>query len=90
MKWEFFGRSDKGELLMGLLVVGAGLKVVMSILSDIVDPILGVLLGIVGGLQVFSWNIGGAQIRWGGLLLAVLEFGAVVLIVYGWQKSRKS
>ncbi len=69
-------------LAVGFILGGAVSKVVSAIVADLVNPILGIALGTVGGLKTASFAIGKVQILYGDLISVLIDFIVVALVVY--------
>lgn len=62
---------------------------VSALVTDIINPILGLALGATAGLKTASLNIGPAQILYGDLIGVVIDFLIVALVVYFGVKRLK-
>jgi len=69
-------------LAVGFILGGAISKVVSSIVTDFIDPLLGMALGAVGNLEDAYFLIGSAKIMWGNLLNTTIDFLVIALVVY--------
>jgi large conductance mechanosensitive channel len=69
-------------LAIGFILGGAVSKVVAALVTDIINPLLGIALGAVGNLKDASLMIGSAKIMWGDLVSVVIDFIVVALVVY--------
>jgi len=56
--------------------------VVSSLVEDIINSILGIILGFAGSLKTAVLRLGPAQIRWGNFLSVVIDFVVVAAVVY--------
>jgi len=79
---EFIRKQGVMGLAVGFILGGAVSKVVASLVTDIINPILGVALGSVGGLKEASIKIGSTEILWGNFLSATIDFLVIALVVY--------
>lgn len=83
-------------LAIGFILGGAVSKVVSSFVTDIVNPLLSLILGATGGLKTAAIEIGSAKILYGDFITVVIDFVVVALVVYygvkiiGVQKLDKS
>jgi large conductance mechanosensitive channel len=69
-------------LASGFILGGAVSKVVSAIVTDLINPILGLALGTIKGLDTASLAIGSAKILYGDLISVAIDFLAVALVVY--------
>ena len=69
-------------LAVGFILGGAVSKVVSALVTDIINPLLGIALGAVGGLKTASFDIGSAQILYGDLIGVIIDFIVIALVVY--------
>jgi len=79
---DFIREQGVVGLAVGFILGGAVSKVVTAVITDIVNPLLGIVLGAAGGLKTASFGIGSAQILYGDLISAIIDFLAVALVVY--------
>lgn len=60
---------------------------VAALVEDIINPLIGLLLGNAAGLTAAVLEIGSAKIKWGHLVSVIIDFAAVALVVYfGFKK----
>ncbi len=74
---KFILRGNVVDLAVGVVIGAAFTKIVDSLVADLFLPIVGVLTG---GFQIAGQAVtlyGDAQLRWGNLLQAVLNFAIV-------------
>lgn len=69
-------------LAVGFILGGAVSKLVTALVSDIINPFLGLALGAVEGLKTASINIGSAKILYGDFIAVAIDFAVVSLVVY--------
>jgi len=69
-------------LAVGFILGGAVSKVVASLVTDIINPVLGILLGAAGELKNAYLQIGSAKLMWGSFINAVIDFIVIALVVY--------
>jgi len=69
-------------LAVGFILGGAVSKVVSALVTDIINPILGLALGTVGNLKTAAINVGSAKILYGDLISVIIDFIIVALVVY--------
>ena len=78
-------------LAVGIILGGAVSKFVTAIITDLVAPVLGLLLGSTKGLAGAYWVIPGtkAAILWGDMVAKGIDFVVIALVVYFGVKSLK-
>ena len=69
-------------LAIGFILGGAVSKVVASFVQDIVNPILGVLLGAAGALDEAVLKVGPVEILWGSFIATLIDFVIITLVIY--------
>lgn len=76
-------------LAIGFILGGAVSKVVGALVTDIVNPIVGLLLGNATGLAEATIKIGKTKILLGHFASVVIDFLVVAAVVYfGFKKLR--
>ncbi len=76
-------------LAVGFLLGGAVSKVVTSLVSDIINPILGIFLGSTENLSAAALSVGSIEIRFGSFLTVLIDFLVIALVVYFGVKGLK-
>ncbi|MGE5309874.1 MAG: large conductance mechanosensitive channel protein MscL, partial [Sphaerimonospora mesophila] len=79
---EFISRGNVVDLAVGVIIGGAFGKIVSSLVSDIIMPLIGILLG-GADLSALAFNIGDARIAYGSFLQNIIDFliiGASIFI----------
>lgn len=79
---EFIRTQGVIGLAVGLILGGAVTTLVTSIVKNLVNPILGILLGQAKDLAVSSFDILGAKIMYGNVILDLINFIVIASIVY--------
>ena len=79
---EFIRENNIVGLAIGFIFGNAVLKIVTALMTDIVNPILGIVLGMVGKLDDAYWQIGSAKLLYGDLISVLINFTIVAFIVY--------
>ncbi len=69
-------------LAVGFILGGAVSKVVAALVTDIINPLLGLAMGKVGGLKEAVLNVGSAKIMYGDLIGVVIDFLVIAAVVY--------
>ena len=89
---DFISRGNVMDMAVGVITGGAFTAIVNSLVSDLLNPILGL---ITGGMMDFSdlkipLGAGGAGINYGAFLTAVINFLLVALVIFGITKALNS
>ena len=79
---EFIRKQGVVGLAIGFILGGSISKVVSALVSDLVNPLLGIVLGSAQNLAEVKVSVGGAEILWGHLVAAVIDFAIIALVVY--------
>lgn len=69
-------------LAVGFILGGSIKEVVASFVEDIVNPILGIVLGAAGDLNQAVITVGNASIKWGSFVNTLIDFLVIAFIVY--------
>ena len=69
-------------LAIGFILGGSVSKVVTALVQDIINPILGIILGSTDGLAKASLKVGSIQIMWGHFVGVLIDFVIIALVVY--------
>lgn len=78
---KFIARGNVIDLAVGVIMGGAFGKIVTSIVSDILMPLIGV---IIGGIDFtgLSFKIGEAEIKYGNFIQNVIDFLIVAFCIF--------
>lgn len=79
---DFIRKQGIVGLAVGFILGGEISKLISTFLADIVNPLLGLVLGTAKDLQSFSLSIGNVQIKIGDFIRQILNFILIALIVY--------
>lgn len=69
-------------LAVGFILGGAISKVVSSLVTDIINPFIGILLGFTANLVDASFWLAGKEVIWGHFLSVLIDFTIVAAVVY--------
>lgn len=69
-------------LAVGFILGGAVSKVVAALVTDIINPLIGIFLGATGSLKEAYLPVGPAKLMWGDFMSVVIDFLVVALVVY--------
>jgi large conductance mechanosensitive channel len=86
---EFIREQGVMTLAIGFLLGGAVTRVVQSFVTDIVNPLIGLLMGSAESLKEAKWTIGTAVISWGNFVAVLIDFTIVAAVVYVGMKILK-
>lgn len=78
---EFIAKGNVIDLAVGVIIGGAFGKIVTSIVSDILMPLLGIVIGGVDFTNL-KWTIGDAEVAYGNFIQNVIDFLIIALCVY--------
>lgn len=79
---EFVREQGVMGLAVGFILGGAVSDLVKSLIDNIINPILGILINQAGGLASAQFYFFGAYIKYGALLSTIIHFGIVAMVVY--------
>jgi large conductance mechanosensitive channel len=79
---DFVRKQGVIGLAVGFILGGSVQKVVSSLVTDLVNPLLGIPLGSASDLASASASFAGATFRWGSFVSVLIDFTVVALIVY--------
>jgi large conductance mechanosensitive channel len=79
---EFIRKQGVVGLAVGFILGGAISKVVASLVGDIINPFVGLVLGSGAGLDAAAFTVGSATIAWGHFVAGIIDFTIVALVVY--------
>lgn len=86
---DFVREQGVVGLAVGFILGGAVSKVVASLVADIINPFLGIILGAAGPLKEAYLKIGPAKLMWGDFLATLIDFLVIALVVYCGVKALK-
>jgi len=79
---DFVREQGVVGLAIGFILGGAVSKVVTALVEDVINPILGFVLGAAGGLETAAIRLGDTRILYGDLISVLIDFIVVALVVY--------
>lgn len=80
--FDFIGKQGVMGLAIGFVLGGSVSKVVSALVEDIVNPVLGLILGSAGSLAEAKLVVGQVVISWGHFLNTVIDFLVIALVVF--------
>jgi large conductance mechanosensitive channel len=79
---DFIRKQGVMGLAVGFILGGAVSKVVSALVTDIINPIIGIFMGRAGNLANVAINVGYARIMLGAFISVLIDFFVVALVVY--------
>lgn len=82
----FISKGDVMSMAVGIIIGGAFTAIVNSLVTDIITPLLGLILG---GLNFseLSVGIGDAQVMYGNFIQAIITFLLTALVIFWIMKG---
>ncbi|MGK2848484.1 MAG: large conductance mechanosensitive channel protein MscL [Minisyncoccota bacterium] len=79
---EFIRKQGVVGLAVGFILGGAVAKVVTALVTDIINPILSILLGATDTIKALKVTVGSVEILWGDFVSTTIDFLIVAFVVY--------
>lgn len=79
---DFIRKRGVIGLAVGFILGGAVSKIVAALVEDIINPILGVVLGRAGTLATAALTFGPVEILWGHFITVLIDFLVIALVVF--------
>lgn len=79
---DFIREQGVVGLAVGFILGGAVSKLVASIVEDLINPVLGIVLGAAGNLDEAAIKVGSAEIMWGSFITHTIDFIVIAMVVY--------
>ena len=79
---NFIREQGVTGLAVGFILGGAVSKLVTAIVTDLIDPFVGLALGSVSGLKESYFELGSAKIMYGDFISVFIDFIIISLVVY--------
>lgn len=79
---DFVREQGVVGLAIGFILGGSVTVLVKSLVDDIINPAIGLVLGRAKDFSQYSVNIGDASIRWGNFVNNFINFLIVAVVVY--------
>lgn len=84
---DFLREQGVIGLAVGFILGGAVSNVVAALVEDIINPIIGLILGGTSALSGMSIHIGSVEIMIGNFIAVLIDFAIVAAVVYfGFKK----
>jgi large conductance mechanosensitive channel len=78
---DFLRKRAVAGLAVGFMLGGAVSKLTTALVDDIINPLLGLAVD-TANLRDKAFLVGDAQLLWGDLLAAFVDFMVIALVVY--------
>lgn len=79
---EFIREQGVVGLAIGFILGGSVTVLVKSLVDDIINPLVGLLLGKAKDFNDYAFHVGGATIKWGSFTNNLINFLIIALVVY--------
>ncbi|WKZ29102.1 MAG: MscL family protein [Patescibacteria group bacterium] len=79
---EFIREKGVVGLAVGFLMGGAISKLVTALVEDIINPLVGLMLGKAGNLAEASVMVGTATLKWGAFITTLIDFIIICAVIY--------
>ena len=79
---DFIREAEVVGLAVAFILGGAISKVVTALVTDLINPILGLILGAAGNLKEATLVVGSVKFMWGDFVNTLIDFLVVALVVY--------
>lgn len=79
---DFVRKQGVVGLAIGFILGGAVSKVVTALVTDIINPLLSIVLGATDTLKALKVTVGSVEILWGDFVSVTIDFLVIALIVY--------
>lgn len=80
---DFVREQGVVGLAVGFVLGGAVAKLVSAFVEDLINPLLGIVLGAAEGLETLTFAIGPAVFKVGAFLGVLIDFVVIAIVVYG-------
>lgn len=79
---DFVREQGVVGLAVAFILGGAISAVIKSLVENIINPLVGLVLGNAEGLKEMSFMVGDAEIMFGSFVSALLDFVIIAFVVY--------
>lgn len=79
---EFVRTQGVVGLAVGFILGGAVSDLVKALITNIINPLLGILLNRAKGLSDATFGLLGVQVQYGAFLTALINFAVISAVVY--------
>ena len=78
---EFISRGNVMDMAVGIIIGGAFTAIVGSLVTDIITPIIGMLMGGINFSEL-AVTVGSAQLTYGNFIQAIINFLLVAWVLF--------
>ena len=78
---DFVMRGNVLDLAVAVIIGGAFGKIVSSLVSDILMPLVGLVMGQVNFAEL-AWTVGGASVKWGMFVQTIIDFVVIAFVIF--------
>ena len=78
---EFAIRGNVMDLAVAVIIGGAFGKIITSLVSDILMPLIGLLMGGVNFADL-SITVGNAAVKWGAFVQSIIDFIIIAFVIF--------
>jgi len=78
---DFTMRGNVLDLAVGVIIGGAFGKIIASLVTDILFPLIGLVLGGID-LAEKAFTVGSAVVKWGAFAQSIIDFLVVVFVIF--------
>jgi large conductance mechanosensitive channel len=78
---EFAIRGNVMDLAVAVIIGGAFGKIITSLVSDVLMPVIGLVLGGVNFSEL-SLTVGAAVIKWGAFVQSIIDFLIIAFVIF--------
>ena len=78
---EFAIRGNVMDLAVAVIIGGAFGKIITSLVSDVLMPVIGLVLGGVNFSEL-SITVGAAVIKWGAFVQSIIDFIIIAFVIF--------
>lgn len=79
---EFIRSQGVIGLAVGFIMGGSIKELISSLVDDIINPIVGFLIGSVGNLDNVYFQLGSTKILFGNFISSLIDFLIIAVIIY--------
>jgi len=79
---DFIRERGVVGLAIGFVLGGAVSKMVSALVTDIINPLVALLVGKFDSLSRYAFSVGQVKILWGDFLSSAIDFLIIALVVY--------
>ena len=77
---KFICRGNVMDMAVGIIIGGAFTAIVNSLVTDIINPVLGIFGGM--NFDQLIWYVNGAEIAYGKFITAIINFLIMAFVIF--------